>query len=304
MKAPTVRYPFFWLIGLLAVGWIIRLSWPLTEPLRAAAESNWRRMVDGPPFPASSEPKRIAGSFVERGLLLSEPTPVTDVPEGRTTESIRRRIFVDVYDVWPVQPADQPAFYRVGNERPLGWVRADQLLVWPTRLAIRWPSTAGSSDTTTLSAPVGATSGVVGPLPILNWNADAMEVGLWEVNQAWRSLASTSWISSTSVPVSARGILLSRVELLELLRRSTEADSPEARESLRLRAIFGQIFGPRRAEHPSDVEVIRKYLPAWTSSGTHARELSEELSSYASDWRSDVDLSGVGYRLVPLNLLP
>src|SRR4051794_26212111 len=84
-----------------------------TRPLRADLAARWSRIVEGPPPPASTEPKVVAGPIVRRVLLLRDGVPATDRPGGRVVETIRHRQFADLYDVWPLQ--GRPTHYRIGN---------------------------------------------------------------------------------------------------------------------------------------------------------------------------------------------
>ena len=44
-------------------------------------------------------------------------------------------MFVDVYDTWP---SPGPVTHlRVGNRKPIGWIKASDALAWDTRLVVR-----------------------------------------------------------------------------------------------------------------------------------------------------------------------
>src|SRR5690606_33872079 len=122
MTPPPTRYPLptLALIALLGVlawsgrAWIAAIG----APVRAGID----RVASGPPVPSSSAPQRLAGPIVRKVLLLREGVAATDLPDGSPVETINRRIFADVYDVWPLR--GEPTHYRIGNRRPIGWVRA------------------------------------------------------------------------------------------------------------------------------------------------------------------------------------
>lgn len=303
MKAPAIRYPAFWLLGLLCLAFAVRFTWPLTLPLRTALATSWRRVIEGPPFPSSSEPIRIVGPVVRRGLLLDEPTTVTDLPEGQPVETIRRRIFVDIFDYWPLDQVEAPDYFRIGNERPFGWVDAGALLPWSTRLVVRWTASDESAESGLGSIADASQPPLGAILPILAWDPDRIEVARWRDGEPWSAVGQTTQFAVSSIPVTSLGVLLSRAELLELLRQTHQADSPPARESLRIRAIFGQLFGARPLR-PEDEDAVRSYLPPWAIAGLRAPAPVAQLGALSTDWRSDVDFSGVSYRFIPLDALP
>jgi hypothetical protein len=45
-------------------------------------------------------------------------------------------------------------------------------------------------------------------------------------------------------------------------------------------------------------------LPPWATAGDGSPETTTGLADLNADWEGDVDLSGVSYRLVPLDDLP
>src|SRR2546423_963051 len=100
---PPIRYPLPTLLLLLLVGLAAWGGEKATRPLRAALAGRFTRAVEGPPIPSSTRPQVVAGPIVRRALLLHDDVAVSGRPGGPPTETIRLRMFVDVYDVWPLQ---------------------------------------------------------------------------------------------------------------------------------------------------------------------------------------------------------
>ena len=90
-------------------------------------------------------------------------------------------MFVDVYDVWPLQ--GPPEHYRVGNRRAIGWVRRADLLPWDTRLVIRGEGEA----LPIVDAPDRSPRPITGrsSLPVLEWGTDSITVAVWDPERLW-----------------------------------------------------------------------------------------------------------------------
>src|SRR5262249_12514702 len=122
LTPPPIRYPLPTLIALLLAALLAWRGASWAGAWRPASAARMARAGAGPAVPSSPDPKVVAGPILRRVLLLHDETPVADTPGGRPTDSVRHRMFADVYDLWP--PSGDPTHYRIGNRRPLGWVSA------------------------------------------------------------------------------------------------------------------------------------------------------------------------------------
>ncbi|MBX6314451.1 MAG: hypothetical protein IRY99_16285, partial [Isosphaeraceae bacterium] len=215
MTPPPIRYPLPMLLVAIALALLIWRGERWTRPLRAVLAERWMRAVEGPPIPSSTEPKVVAGPIVRKVLLLRAPVPATDRPGGRVVETIRRRGLYDVYDLWPLQ--GRPTHDRIGNRRPIGWVAAEVVLPWDTRLVLRAPE--GKLDLADQPERRAKSSVAVGaiPLPVVAWTDHAIEVAVWEADRPWSAIARRGWIASEEIPSEAWGVLLSSAECRALL---------------------------------------------------------------------------------------
>jgi hypothetical protein len=277
VRLPEIRYPLFWLAGalLLLIGW--RVAWPLTAELRGAIQRHWTRAVEGPPVPHSDVPQRLSGVMPRRVLLLQEDLPATDRPDGRVVETIGRRLFAEVYDVWPT--SGEPTHYRIGTRNPIGWVPAGAVLPWSTRLV------AASDD-----AP---------PEPVVGHDASGLQVVRWAEGAAWSQPGRRE-----SIPADAPGlgVLLSRDELAILLRRLIAG---EEAETLRDRAILGQL-ADRASWSEADLAELRRVLPS-VAVARHAASREEAAAALARINReapTAAAWNGLEFRVVPLEDLP
>src|SRR5262249_41639338 len=131
---------------------------------------------EGPPVPSSNEPQVVAGPIVRKALLLHDDVAVAAKPGGPASDAIRWRMFVDVYDVWPLK--GEPEWFRVGNRRPVGWVKRSDLLPWNTRLVVRASIPAAGA------AP-GNSTAVRHALPVVGSTAGSIDVATWDADPPW-----------------------------------------------------------------------------------------------------------------------
>ena len=272
-----------------------------TRPIRSALSARLARAVEGPPFPHSDRPQVVAGPILRKALLLHDDVPASGRPGGPTVETIRRRMFVEIYDVWPL--TGEPTHERVGNRRPIGWVGVADLLPWDTRLVVRGHEgtlpLADAPDRAALtSTPVGRSS-----LPVLAWTADAIRVAVWAPDHPWSEIDRCAWVSLTALPAGNWGVWLSREELLALLRRSLAASEPPQR--LRLRAILGRLLDDRPLTE-SDLAAARAALPAPALSiaARSPGEACERLARANEEWSAEATWGGLSFQFLPLEALP
>jgi hypothetical protein len=282
MRPPEIRYPILWITAAIAVGLGCWLARPGLDAVAQSLRTRWKRAVQGPPVPSSPAPRVVAGPMVRRVLLLRDGVGATDRPGGRVVETIGRRQFADVYDVWPLK--GEPTHYRIGNRRAFGWVTAADVLPWDTRLVLDGPDAAPA-------------------LPIVGWNEEGrVRVADWAPDQPWRRVAGERWLDAGAAPDSSWGALISRVELLALLRRLM-ANEPAS--LLRAQALTGDL-ATRRAWSEPDLAALRNALPdrAFGGAGADRRRIIEALSRLNEQWTPDASWSSLEYRAIPLDALP
>jgi hypothetical protein len=254
--------------------------------MRSALASRLSRAVEGPPLPHSDRPQVVAGPILRRALLLRDNVPVAERPGGPTSETIRRRMFVDVYDVWPL--AGQATHYRVGTRRPLGWVNAAELLPWDTRLVIR----RGDKPLS---------------LPVVGQRPDAVELAVWDPDQPWSAVERREWVRTSDLTPSRWGVWLAREELLALLRRSLAGSTgpAESREILHLRAVLGRLLDDRPLRD-ADVRAARGALPppALAIAAGSLDEARDRLARINEEWSAEASWGGLAFGFIPLEALP
>lgn len=297
MNPPPIRYPLPTLLVATILGVLAWRGEALSRPLRASWAARWERAVAGPEFPKSERPMAVAGLIVRRVLLRRDGIPASETPGGPVAETIRFRMLADVFDVWP--PSGMPTHYRIGNRRPIGWVVATDVLPWDTRLVVRAPSGRLALS----ESPAGASGSAIevgeAPMPVLAWESGAVRVAAWEPGRAWGDVAWMGWAREVEVPASHWGVLLSREELLTLLRRSLGEDDPKG---LRLRAILGRL-GEDRPLSAEDIAAARGALPAVAFDGG-GKGSAEALARINEQWKPDAGWAGLSFMAVPLEALP
>src|SRR3954453_1465283 len=96
---PPIRYPLPTLVLLCVLGLVAWRGERMTRPLRAAWAARLQRAREGPPVPSSRDPQVVSGPIVRKALLLHDDVTASVRPGGPPEETIRLRMFVDVYDV-------------------------------------------------------------------------------------------------------------------------------------------------------------------------------------------------------------
>jgi hypothetical protein len=257
-----------------------------TRSLRSALTARLSRAVEGPPLPHSDRPRVVAGPIVRRALLLHDDVPVAARPGGPAVETIRRRMFVDVYDIWPL--AGEATHYRVATRRPLGWVKASELLPWDTRLVFQ---------------PKGASLS----LPVLAQHPGAVEIAVWDADRPWSALERRQWVRTSDLTPASWGVWLLRDELLALLRRTLAEGTGRAasRETLHLRAVLGRLLDDRPLGD-EDVQATRTILPppVLTIAAGSVDEARDRLARINEAWSAEASWSGLFFEFVPLEALP
>jgi hypothetical protein len=298
---PPIRYPLPTLLALLILSLAFWRGETMTRPLRSALAARLARAVEGPPLPHSERPQVVAGPITRKALLLHDDVPTSDRPGGAPSEAIRHRMFVEIYDTWPM--TGEPTHYRVGNRRPIGWARAADLLPWDTRLVVRNPDgplpLAGGPDIAApTSTPVGRSS-----LPALAWTSDALRVAVWNPDHPWSEIDRRAWVRQEALPPRCWGVWLSREELLAWLRRSLA--SSESPQRLRLRALLGRLLDDRPLTD-ADFQAAHAALPApaLTIAPASPAEVSDRLGRANENWSPETSWGGVSFQFIPLDMLP
>ena len=295
---PPIRYP---LPTLLALALASLLAWQaaaLSKGWRSEMAARLKLSLEGPPVPSSPRPKVVAGPMTRRALLLHDETPATSRPNGPATETIDRRMFVDVYDTWP--SPGPVSHVRVGNRRAIGWVKAGDVLEWDSRLVVRPPGGSIEMGET----PDGPTRAVeVGPVasPVLAWTDRAVEVATWDQSRPWSAVARRGWVRLSSLPPESWGVWISQVELPILLGLANRGDEPLL---ARLRAVLGRL-ADNRPWTLTDLDVARPALPGVVfARPPDPRGAAGRLAEVNARATGDASWSGLSFRFLPLDDLP
>jgi hypothetical protein len=295
---PQIRYPLPTLVALVVLGLLLWRGEAWTRSMRGALAARLTRAVEGPPIPHSDRPQIVAGPITRRVLLLHDDVPVSERPGGPASESIRHRMFVDVYDIWPLQGV--PEHYRVGNRRPIGWVRRGDLLSWDTRLVIRGESQALPLAAVPDHSPPPVPLHV--SLPVLEWHGDVVTVAVWVTDRPWTEVDRPEWLQAPAVPRASWGVWLAREELLVLLRRTLATASPQ---ELHLRALLGRLLDDRPLPD-ADLEAARAALPppAFAIGAGSLDEARDRLARINEQWSPETSWGGLSFQFIPLEALP
>jgi hypothetical protein len=278
---------------------------PAIEAGIRRAERGLKRAVEGPPVPASSTPQLAGPGLVRKALLLRDGTEVTDRPGGRTVETLGRRMWVDVYDTWPVGDRKPATHVRIGNRRPFGWVPAGDLLAWDTRLVLT-PSTPTidlADQPGGTSRQIAVTPGV--PLPVIGWEKGWILLAVWSTDLPWERVEARAWVRDEA-PGLEPGVLLSRQEILSLLARllSRGSGSDPTAAELRLRAISGRVLD-REPIPAEQARALADLLPAWTARAAapvrSGPSLLDSLTRLNETWQAQAHWSGMEFRAIPIH---
>ncbi len=295
---PPIRYP---LPSLVALGLAALLTWKGAEwsrSWRAEMAARLQRAVEGPPVPSSPRPKVVLGPITARALLLRDGVPATTRPNGPVAETIDRRMFVDVYDRWPDDA--RPSFLRVGNRKVIGWVPVVDALAWDTRLVVQAPGgmlelSASPDGAKPERVEVGSAS-----LPALGWTRDAVELAVWEPDQAWSRVRRTGWARLAELPPPAWGVWIGQSELPALLRLTLDGDP----EVARVRAVLGRLSDSRGWTR-ADVDATRPALPPFVFAGAaDAGGSADRLAEANARRGAEASWSGLSFRRLPLADFP
>jgi hypothetical protein len=300
---PPIRYPLPTLVAVMILTLLVWRGEAWTRSLRSALAARMARVVEGPPIPHSDRPQVVAGPIIRRALLLHDDVPVAERPGGPPSETIRHRMFVDIYDVWPLQGA--PEYYRVGNRKAIGWIRRADLLPWDTRLVIR-----GEGEALPVADAPGHTPQPItvrASLPVLEWGADYLSVAIWDSERPWSEVERRAQVNPSTLATKSWGLWLSREELLALLRRSLApvAEHRESATQLRLRALLGRLLDDRPLSD-EDVQAARAALPSSSlalAAGS-PDEASDRLARLNEKWLPEGSWGGLSFQFVPLEALP
>ena len=292
---PPIRYPLPSLVALILSSMLAWKGVEWSREWRSEMAARVKRAVEGPPVPSSPRPQVVAGPITRRALLLLDETPASARPDGPKVETIDRRMFVDIYDTWP--SPGEVTHVRVGNRRAIGWVSANDVLEWETRLVIRAPGgrlkLAGSPGEVLEVGPV--------PLPVLAWDDKRIEVAVWDPAHPWSKVARKAWVSPADLGPEAWGVWISQVELPILLGLANQEDDPMI---ARLRAVLGRLTDGRPWTK-AEVEAARPALPSLVfARESNPRRAAGRLAEANASPTIDARWSGLSFRFLPLADLP
>lgn len=285
---PEIRYPLPTLIAIVFIGVIVWRGEAMTRPLRSAIADRWRKSMEGPPVPSSDHPQVVAGPITRRGLLLPDGVAASRLPGGPPAETIRLRMFVNIYDVWPLDGKSD--YFRVGNRQPIGWVKAADVLPWNTRLVVERKEPGVSSSSS----------------PVLSWDESSVHIAEWPSDAPWRDVRPAERdVALSDLPPDRWGVWLSRDELLELLARVGRLSKGQSTEPLRVRAVLGWLVDDRSISG-ADLGAAKAYLPRVVFADSAAAEgsPSERLARINENWETEASWGGLHFRAIPLQALP
>jgi hypothetical protein len=271
-------------------GWIRRTS--------AAIAAPFKRVIAGPDYPKSAHPQVFAGTLTRKVLRLRENLAVRATPGGWETATFRARGFSDLFDVWPRRGA--PTHYRVGNENLTGWVEADDVIPWDTRLAVRLgagPTELRAGASGGLATRVESPGGV---FPVLAWEDGAIKIAVWDAGLPWSKLAGIGWISAEQVPGNVWAALLTDAEIVAARRAARRAEKSTESLRVRMRTLLGLLLTDQRLSD-DDLAAVRAVMPARVVSLLEAPRPGDESlipTDAAASW------SGLSFRALPLVALP
>lgn len=289
------------LLALVAAG---VLAWQGVGLIQSARDALATRLeqVTRDRVPTEPDPARISGPIPDRGLLLRDDTAATSTPEGGERETIGKRQFVAILNAWPLK--GEPTHYRIGGDRPYGWVKADAILPWKTRLVVRPPGSrlpladqpGGQGSETAVAAGT--------PLPVLAIDAKSGSIRCqtWGSSAPWGEPGRAGWIRLAELPPESLEVLLTRKELVKLLGRAEGQPSPDRRAVL---AIVGRL-GDGDSVAEADLAAARDLLrPVLDQVGQRdAASSARSLAERNENWRADFNVGGVAFCGVPLSILP
>jgi hypothetical protein len=141
------------------------------------------------------------------------------------------------------------------------------------------------------------------PLPVIDWEGRAVRVAYWEPGAAWERVERLGWVPLDGVPTDF-GAIISRAELLELLRRSLDA-SPDELRSMRVLTLLGRLSSGESIGS-DQIEAVERVLPGAVDSTIWQEEplLADRLGRLNDEWKADAAWSGIEYRAVTLDDLP
>ncbi len=295
---PPIRYPLPTMLALLFASVLAWKGAEWSSEWRAEMARRLKLAVEGPPVPSSPRPKVVVGPITRRALLLLDETPASARPNGPTSETIDRRMFVDVYDTWP--SPGTATHVRVGNRKPIGWVPISDLLEWDTRLVLKAPdgrlTLADSPDGPGKVVEVGRVA-----LPVVAWDGRAAEVAVWDPARPWSKVARLGWVRLADIPPDAWGVWISQVELPILLGLANQGDNPLL---ARLRAVLGRL-ADNRPWTAADLDASRPALPGFVfASEPDPRKAAGRLAEANARPSNEAGWSGLTFQFLPLTDLP
>jgi hypothetical protein len=280
---PPIRYPLPTLIALIVLGLAAYFGADLLRALKSEVGKRVEQVVHDQ-VPTEPDPKLTQAPIPRRGLVLRDDVAATESPDGPVSLRIGLRRLVDVLSVWPLRGT--PTHYRVQVGNATGWVKADELLIWDTRLVVRVPQEG-------LPAAGGTVLGGGPPLPIVAIDGKAGTVTLaeWDQQAPWKEVRRLVEIKLADLPGTA-------IEAFQVRREVLEAAGRKSGEGSRLRAALGRlVIG---AGDPIAPEAAAQLAPVLDRVGPADPGGVLKLTRLNENWRPDASWNTQDFRGVPL----
>lgn len=284
---PYVPYPLPSLIALLLVGAAV---WWGADAISAARTEIVRRadVILRDQVPTEPNPAFTKAPIPRRGLLLRDDLPLNEKPDGPKRGTMGLRRIVDVLNVWPLR--GEPTHYEIQSGNVSGWVKAEDLLPWDTRLVVRVPTSG-------LTTSEGALAGGGPPLPIVAIDAQTGTITLveWDDLAPWQVVKRRVVVKVDQIPSEGFEVFLVRREL-------ATASGNQVGEGTRPRAALGRLVtGGGAANDPAATAIL---APVLDRVGPTDPERVLKLDLLNEGWKPDATWNSQGYRGVPIRLLP
>lgn len=240
--------------------------------------------------PTAADPRWTDAPIPRRGLLLRDDLRVAEKPDGAPSRTLGMRRIVSLLNVWPLR--GEPTHYLIGQDqdRPIGWVKADDLLRWDTRLVVRPPQQglAVEGGLVPSGSPPLAVTAIDGPAGILT-------LAEWDPDGPWRVIRGFRKARLAEIPAESLEVLATRKELLVMQKVQDPAP-------LRDRAVLGRLV--LDASTPAPTEARQWLEPILRRAGPIRPSALATLTRINEDWRPDASWNGLEFRGIPLVLVP
>ncbi|MFO0956800.1 MAG: hypothetical protein U0800_04950 [Isosphaeraceae bacterium] len=287
MTVPPIRYPLPTFVALVS---LILAAWWGAEGIKQIREELGRRVesIGSDQVPTQPNPMWTDSPIPRRGLLLHDDQSLLDKPDGSSAVTIGKRRIVEILNAWPLR--GEPTHYLIRQDKLRGWVKADAVLLWDTRLVVRPPPQGllvegGMIPASYPSLPITAIDEALGTLTLAEWDPE----NAWELVRGFRK------VKLAEVPPESLEILASPLEMKVIL---ADPDS----KPLRARAALGRLYID--ASTPVSPQAGKILEPIFQRAGTPVPSARATLERIYENWRPDATWGSGEFRGIPLQLLP